>query len=111
MEENENENLNNNNQTSTNGFAIAGFIVSLCSLIINFGGIVGLVGTILSGVGLAHVKTKGKGKGFAIAGLIIGIISIVYGIYSIFAAVTILNGGLFDAAKNTVNMTYNFNIL
>ncbi len=104
----ENENLNNNTQTSTNGFAIAGFVVSLCSLIINFGGIVGLVGTILSGVGLLQVKTKGKGKGLAIAGLIIGIISIVYGVYSI---VTTLNGGLFDAAKNAVDATRNLNTL
>lgn len=87
----ENENLNNSTQTSTNGLAIAGFVVSLCSLIINFGGIVGLVGTILSGVGLSQVKTKGKGKGLAIAGLIIGIISIVYGIYSIINLANTLN--------------------
>lgn len=87
----ENENLNNNNQTSTNGLAIAGFVVSLCSLFINFGGIVGLVGTILSAVGLAKVKTKGTGKGLAIAGLIIGIISIVYGIYSIIVLTSTLN--------------------
>lgn len=82
---------NNNTQGSTNGLAIAGFVVSLCSLLINFAGIVGLVGTILSAIGLAQVKTKGKGKGMAIAGLIIGIISIVYGIYSIINAATILN--------------------
>lgn len=87
----ENENLNNNIQKSTNGLAIAGFVVSLCSLLINFGGIVGLVGTILSAVGLAQVKTKGTGKGLAIAGLIIGIISIVYGIYSIINLTTTLS--------------------
>lgn len=87
----ENENLNNNNQKSTNGLAIAGFVVSLCSLLINFGGIVGLVGTILSAVGLAQVKSKGTGKGLAIAGLVIGIISIVYGIYSIINLTTTLN--------------------
>lgn len=81
----------NNTQGSTNGLAISGFVVSLCSLIINFAGIVGLVGTILSAVGLAQVKTKGKGKGMAIAGLIIGIISIVYGIYSIINAANVIN--------------------
>ena len=79
----------NNNQK--NPLAIAGFVVSLCSLLINFGGIVGLVGTVLSAVGLSKVKTTGKGKGMAIAGLIIGIISILYGIYSIFNAATIIN--------------------
>ena len=81
----------NNNQQSSNGLAVAGFVVSLCSLLINFGGIVGLVGTILSAVGLSKVKTTGKGKGMAIAGLIIGIISIVYGIYSIFYAAAMLS--------------------
>lgn len=86
MEEN-----NEVKQGSSNGLALAGFIVSLCSLIINFGGIVGLVGTVLSGVGLSKVKSTGKGKGFAIAGLIIGIISIIYGIYSIFNAAAILS--------------------
>jgi len=80
----ENENLNDTtNSNSTNGLALAGFIVSLCSLLINFGGIVGLVGTILSAVGLSKVKTKGTGKGFAITGLVVGIFSIVYGIYTI----------------------------
>lgn len=95
MEENKNleetENLNDAKQTSTNGLAIAGFVVSLCSLIINFGGIVGLVGTVLSAVGLSKVKTKGTGKGMSIAGLIIGMISIVYGIWSIISLSTTLS--------------------
>ncbi len=94
MEENNTSN-NNDVKSSTNGLAIAGFVVSLCSLLINFGGIVGLVGTILSAIGLSQVKTKGKGKGLAIAGIIIGVISIVYGIYSIFTLVNILNTNLF----------------
>lgn len=107
----ENEDLKNNNQTSTNGFAIAGFIVSLCSLIINFGGVVGLVGAILSGVGLSQVKTKGKGKGLAIAGIIIGIVSIVYGIFTIITVYKTLNSGIFDAAKNAVDATRSLNTL
>ena len=94
MEENNNQaNVENNNseQKLTNGLAIAGFVVSLCSLIINFAGIVGLVGTILSAVGLAQVKTKNSGKGIAIAGLIIGIFSILYGIYSVFQAAAMIS--------------------
>ena len=63
------------NQAKTNGLAIAGFVVSLVSLLINFAGIVGLTGTILSAVGLSQINSRGeKGKGMAIAGLIIGII-------------------------------------
>ena len=81
----------NNSNQSSNGLAIAGFVVSICSFFINFGGIVGLIGTILSAVGLSKVKSTGKGKGFAIAGLIMGIISIIYGIYSIFNAAAILS--------------------
>lgn len=79
-------------EKKNNGLAIAGFVVSLVSLFINFAGIVGLVGTILSGVGLEKSKNlEGKGKGLAIAGLIIGIIGVVYGIYSIFKAAAILS--------------------
>lgn len=85
------ENNNNNTQPSTNSLAISGFVVSLVSLFINLAGIVGLIGTIFSAIGLAQSKKKGKGKGLAIAGLIIGIISIVYGIYSIFNAAKILS--------------------
>lgn len=88
MEENNEAKGTNGGQ---NGLAIAGFVVSLCSLLINFAGLVGLVGTVLSGVGLAKVKTTGKGKGMAIAGLIIGIISILWGIYSIYNAANILS--------------------
>lgn len=98
MEENE----QNNNQGQSNNLALAGFIVALCSLLINFAGIVGLVATILSGVGLSKVKTTGKGKGFAIAGLVIGIISIIYGIYSIYAAASILG----NLDLNAINSLY-----
>lgn len=82
---------NNTNQQKSNGLAVAGFVVSICSLFINLGGIVGLVGTILSAIGLSHSKSSNKGKGLAIAGLIIGIISIIYGIYSIYNAAIVLS--------------------
>ncbi len=81
------------NQAKTNGLAIAGFVVSLVSLLINFAGIVGLTGTILSAVGLSQINSRGeKGKGMAIAGLIIGIIGIVWGIISIASCTAILSG-------------------
>lgn len=73
-----------NIEGENNKLALSGFIVSMCSLILNFWGIVGLVGAILSGVGLAQVNSgNGKGKGMAIAGLIVGIFSVLYGIYGI----------------------------
>lgn len=73
-----------NSADANNKLALAGFIVSMVSLLINFAGLVGLTGAILSGIGLAQVsKGNGKGKGLAIAGLIVGIFSVLYGIYSI----------------------------
>ena len=64
----------------TNGLAVAGFIIALVSLLINLCGIVGIVATILSGVGISKTGPgKDKGRGMAIAGLIIGIFSILFG--------------------------------
>ncbi len=84
-------NGSNNPQGTSNSLAVAGFVVSIVSLFINLAGIVGLVATILSAIGLSKVKETGKGKGLAIAGLIIGIIGIVYGIYSIFNAASLIS--------------------
>ena len=69
---------------SYNGLAVAGFVVSLVSLFINFWGIIGIVGLILSAFGMQKVKLLNqKGRGLAIAGLVIGIISAVWGLLSI----------------------------
>ncbi len=81
-----------NTTTKTNSLALAGFIVSLCSLIINFAGIVGAVGTILSSIGLAKLKKNNeKGFGFALTGIIIGAFSIIWGIWSIINLVNTIN--------------------
>lgn len=75
----------------TNGLALAGFITALVSLLINFWGIVGIVATILSGVGLSKTGPgKEKGRGMAIAGLIIGIFSILYGVIQLIALAELL---------------------
>ena len=84
----------NNGKKPSNPLALAGFIVSLCSLLVNFAGLVGLVATVLSAFGLSKVKTTGTGKGFAIAGLIIGIISIVWGIIAIVLVSSVTNNVL-----------------
>ena len=60
----------------TNGLAIAGFVVSLVSLLCC--GACSVVGLVLSIVGLVQAKKyDGNGKGMAIAGIIIGAIAIV----------------------------------
>lgn len=53
------------------------------SLFLNFFGIVGLVATVLSAIGLSKVKETGTGKGFAVTGLVIGIISILWAVFAI----------------------------
>lgn len=84
-----------NNQNQSNGMAIAGFVLSLVSLLLCCGSL-NWLSFIFSIIGLANSKNKnGNGKGMAIAGIIIScivmivivvfIILIVTGIYSGFA--------------------------
>jgi len=64
-----NNNQGNLKDPNSNGFAIAGFVLSF------FGGILGII---FSAIGLkVSAQRNGAGKGLAIAGLIIGIISFV----------------------------------
>lgn len=67
-----------------NSFALAGFITSIISLFLNFWGIVGIVGVVLSSVGLAQISSKHeRGSGLAISGIIVGVFSIIYACYVI----------------------------
>ena len=76
--------------TKTNGLAVAGFVVSLCSLIINFAGLVGATGAILSSVGLAQLKKKNEtGFGLALTGIIVGGFSVIYGIFTLINLISI----------------------
>ena len=91
------EPLNNNAQQTTiptqsksNGMAIAGFIVSLL--------VSGLIGLILSIVGLNKVKECNSGKGLAIAGIIIGILRMIGTIIA--CILLFFTFGLFGAAIN-----------
>ena len=71
---------NVNGSTKYNPSAVAGFTVSMVSLLLNFWGIVGLVALILSIVGLTQINNNGeKGRGLAITGTIVGAISVLYG--------------------------------
>jgi len=64
----------------TNGMGIAGFVVSLVGML---GGnylylIPGIVGLILSIIGMVQMKKCNSCNGLAIAGLVIGIISFIF---------------------------------
>lgn len=71
-----------------NTMTIIGLIVSGISLLLNFWGIVGIAGMILSVLGMIDCTRKGeKGKGLAIVGIAIGVYSIIYGVIAILAMV------------------------
>jgi len=67
-----------------NGLAVAGMIVGIISMVfcwttIFFGLWVGIVGAVLSGIGLRNSEKEG-GKTMAIVGLVLSILAIVIGI-------------------------------
>lgn len=63
-----------------NTTCIVGLVISGISLLLNFFGLVGMAGTIVSVIGLISCKKKNEnGKALAIIGIIIGIFSIFYG--------------------------------
>ncbi|MCM1334819.1 MAG: zinc ribbon domain-containing protein [Bacteroides sp.] len=59
-----------------------GFAISLISLFLNFWGLVGIAGTIVSVVGLMSCQKRNEnGKALAVIGIVLGVISILYGFY------------------------------
>lgn len=62
MDENMENNVQNQGNQSNNGLAIAGFVVGLVSIFLNFYCITGIVGLILSIVGLKNQKKLKKEK-------------------------------------------------
>lgn len=75
---------------STNGMAIAGFVLGLISLIFNLFWIPSILGIVFSGVGLAQISKNGqKGKVLAIVGLVASIISIIFAILAVIAFINL----------------------
>ncbi len=77
VEEKSNSNVSSNNivyvQKKTNGFAIAGFVISLVSIFCCGG--TSWLGLIFSIIGLINAKkSEGEGKGLAIAGIVVSAI-------------------------------------
>lgn len=102
MDENMENNVQNQGNQSNNGLAIAGFVVGLVSIFLNFYCITGIVGLILSIVGFKKSKEIEKGKSLAIAGIICSIIGIVVDIIGIILAIAAVNA-IKDNAQNIVN--------
>lgn len=75
---------------SMSGISIAGFVLSLISLLV-LPFILGVLGLIFSAVGLGTTgAAKKRGKGFAIAGFILSLISLTYRLLSCVACFAIL---------------------
>ena len=70
--------MQNNGTGKTNGFCIAGFVVSLVTMfILSLWGISGIVGIILSAVGRSRATQSGGATGLGTAGLVLGIINVL----------------------------------
>lgn len=71
----------------SNGLATAGFVLGLLGLLgswipfLNIIGIIlGVLGVVLAGVGLAKSKKVNAGKGLAIAGIILGVLAVIFAV-------------------------------
>ena len=82
----QNDNSDIKEKKIMNTMCLIGFIISLISLILNFWGIVGIAGTVVSAIGLSQCeKKKEGGKSLAIAGLCVGGFSIIFGAFTLLA--------------------------
>ena len=65
-------------QTGTNGFSIAGLVLSLVSIFLGFTIVLPILGIVFSAIGMSKAKKiGGTGRGMGIAGLVISIILLV----------------------------------
>ena len=68
-------------QAPSNGLGVAGFVTGLIGLVLCwvpwFGMLLGLVGIVLSAIGISQGKKKGASTGLAIAGLVCGILAVL----------------------------------
>ena len=89
-------------QPITNGISIAGFIIALISLFLDYYGLVGLLAAILSGVGRSKAVDEGDNTGLATAGLVIGIIEMVAALFvTLFLPGILINavGSIFSSPR------------
>lgn len=86
-----------------NGLSIAGFSLSCAAILFNFFfGLPGIVGLILSIVGLCQCnKRSEKGRGLAIAGIVIGAVLTLLMILTTYAGLILAFDNAFDNAWNS----------
>ncbi len=70
-----------------NTMCIVGLVISCISLLLNFWGLVGIAGTVVSVIGLVSSKERHEqGNTLAIFGIVIGALSIIYALVVLTAA-------------------------
>ncbi|TIC89109.1 DUF5067 domain-containing protein [Nocardioides sp. GY 10113] len=92
----------------SNGLATAGFVLGLLGLLgswiplLNILGILlGAIGVVLAGVGLAKSKRAGAGRGLSIAGIVLGGLAVVFAIVVNVAFVGAVDEAIDDAIDET----------
>jgi hypothetical protein len=93
----------------SNGLATAGFILGLLGLlgswipVLNILGIIlGLLGVVLAGVGLAKSKKANAGKGLAIAGIVLGAFAVILAILVNAVFVSAVDEAIDETTKTSV---------
>ena len=80
-------------QAPSNGIGTAGFVCGLVGLVLCwvpwFGAILGLVGVVLSAVGISQGKKKGAPTGLAIGGLVCGILAVLVWVVLVIAVFSV----------------------
>ncbi len=70
--------------STSNGMAIAGFVLGLSGLVLfftcGFGILLCVLGIVFGFIGMSKAKTVGKGRGMSLAGIILGAVGIIGGI-------------------------------
>lgn len=94
----------------SNGLATAGFVLGLLGLLtswipfLNIVGIVlGVLGVVLAGVGLAKSKKVNAGKGLAIAGIILGSLAVIFAILINAVFVNAVDEAFSETTKTSVD--------
>jgi hypothetical protein len=93
----------------SNGLATAGFILGLLGLlgswipVLNILGIIlGLLGVVLAGVGLAKARKANAGKGLAIAGIVLGALAVIFAILINAVFVSAVDQAIDETTKTSV---------
>lgn len=95
----------------SNGLATAGFVLGLLGMLLSWipviniiGIILGVLGVVLAGVGLAKSKRANAGKGLAIAGIVLGGLAVLFAILVNAVFVSAVDEAINETTKTSVKV-------